>query len=624
MRRYSLVPILLAALAFPLFAGDSQDTMTRLQSLQMESGEVLPVRARAGVFSALGALPYDTDSFFALSHLGELADFLQRETSGISGAELATGLDGFAIGVSARTLRDLQHLKPLFEVVAAAQTDWVDIWGESANDEAARAIVAVQREQMAADGEKLVQATRDFHMAPIYFVLTAKPESLGEALLQQLCVLPLMVPMGSDAPIEMTMKAGWRGFCVQGDWMDLSNAGLSPEHELQVKKNLANARLYVVSRMVADKLVLAICSNLDEVKIPSRLDNSVLASPVMAGFDTAMKRDSWVVGYSSPAVVKLREESDLFDYQYAASFMEKVFSRLGSGNAACATAASSVKALMEMVKSVLPHQHGAERLAVWKDDGICLHLICESDSTQFATGRLRFLHHANAPGTVIYAETTPVNSSSSVDVPAVLNHVENVQKGYIDTVKTERAAEVRESMALLQQHRRAVELIASIMQKLGGAMHDSSAILVQETALDNKFAAAGYMRADLTDAARGRELESMLQSACKELADDAESGIQFKVDDKTLHLSYYGGESPLLCEMEAPVSAAGAIMSVNVPALARVLEREAGRTQDTDVAETAESLYELSQYVQRIEAAATTVDKKTHMLLRVIQSGDNK
>lgn len=616
--------MLLTALAFPLFAGEVQDAMTRLQSLQMESGEVLPVRARAGVFSALGALPYDTDSFFSISHLGELADFLQRETSGISGAELASGLDGFAIGVSARTVRDLQHLKPLFEVVAAAQTDWVDIWGESANDEAARAIVAVQREQMAADGEKLVQATRDFHMAPIYFVLTARPDSIGEALLQQLCVLPLMVPMGSDAPIEMTMKGGWKGFCVQGDWMDLSNAGLSPEHELQVKKNLANARLYVVSRMVADKLVLAICSNLDEVKIPSRLDNSVLASPVMAGFDTAMKRDSWVVGYSSPAVVKLREESDLFDYQYAASFMEKVFSRLASGNAACATAASSVKALMEMVKSVLPHQHGAERLAVWKDDGICLHLICESDSTQFSTGRLRFLHHAHEPGTVIYAETTPVNSSSSVDVPAVLNHVENVQKGYIDTVKTERAAEVRESVALLQQHRRVVELIASIMQKLGGAMHDSSAILVQETALDNKFAAAGYMRADLTDAAQGREIESLLQEICKERADDAESGIQFKVDDKTLHLSYYGGESPLSSEMEAPVSAAGAIMSVNVPALARVLEREAGRTQDTDVAETAESLYELSQYVQRIEAAATTVDKKTHMLLRVIQSVDNK
>lgn len=616
--------MLLTALAFPLFAGEVQDAMTRLQSLQTESAGALTARARAGVFSALGALPQDTDSFFAVSHLGELADFLQGETSEISGAELASGLDGFAIGLSARTVRDLQHLKPLFEVVAAAQTDWVDIWGESANDEAARAIVAVQREQMAADGEKLVQATRDFHMAPIYFVLTAKPESIGEALLQQLCVLPLMVPMGSDAPIEMTMKGGWRGFCVQGDWMDLSNAGLSPEHEQQVKQNLANARLYVVSRMVADKLVLAICSNLDEVKIPSRLDNSVLASPVMAGFDSAMKRDSWVVGYSSPAVVKLREESDLFDYRYAASFMEKVFTRLASGNASCATAAASVKALMEMVKSVLPHQHGAERLAVWKDDGICLHLICESDSTQFATGRLRFLHHAHAPGTVVYAESTPAVCSSSVDVPAVLNHVENVQKGYMDTVKTERAAEVRKSMETLQQHRRAVELIASIMQKLGGAMHDSSAILVHETAPDNKFAAAGYMRADLTDAAQCREIESLMQEVSKELAGNAEPGIQFKADDKTLHLSCYGGESPLLREMEAPVSAAGALMSVNVPALARVLERESGRTLDADVAETAESLYELSQYVQRIEAAATTVDKKTHMLLRVIQSGDNK
>lgn len=618
MNKRALFSLALAFLAFPVSAQEVANPLSRLLSLNAETPDSLSLKARSASFSALGGLPADTDSFMAVNKLGELIDLLQLDSGAVPGIELANELDCFAVGLTGKSVQDLQRLQPLFQVFSSSQHELAESWGKQAEAAAARAIVAVVREQNEADGARLVQATEDFHLAPIYVTLTAAPG--GQNLLKQLAMLPLMLPMGMDAPVEMTVRSGWRGFCVRGDKVDLSTAELAPEHEQQILANLQKARLYVLARVSGNSLSLVICSHPDEVQIPARAENSLLASPRMAEFDACLKRDARAVGYSSPEVVKLREESDLFAYRNAADFMQRVFASLGKENETCAAAAAAVKSLLDMVAAVLPSRYGAERVMVWKEDALCLHLVSESDAPRFVPGSLRFYGLSHHPETAIYAETTPlVSSGVSVDVPAVLNHVESVQKGYLATIRPEHAADAQEGLQRLQAMRPAWEKLAAGVQKLGASLRGSAAVLVREHAEPAPGGAGIYARADVENADRAREIGNTLESGCAELCGAETQTSRLVVNDSTLMLNSAGAASPLETPAGNAVAAAGSVVAVQVPSLARGMAAEAAKDKDTELAEAAEAMLKVSRYVQRMEAAATSSEGRSSVLLRVYQ-----
>lgn len=617
MNKSFLFSLSLALCVFSAQAQTAPDPLCHLVTLNAETQEPLSPKIRERAFSALGGLPADMDSFLAVNKLGELVEMLQLDSGTIPGIELASELDSFAVGITPRTAQDLQRLQPLFQVFSGALNEITEEWGQQATAEAARAIVAVQRAQDEADGARLVQATKDFHLAPIYMTLSAAPG--GQMLLKQLSVLPLMLPMSTDAPIEMTVRSGWRGFCVRGDKLDLSILGLAPEQEQQLQVNLQKVRVYVLARMHGNKLTLVICSNPDEIKLPGRVADSFLASSRMADFDACLKRNVRAVGYSSPAVVKLREEADLFAYQNVAVFMQQVFARLGRENPTCAAAADAVKALLDMVTSVLPSQHGAERFMVWKDDALCLHLMSESEAIQFAPGALRFFGLSHAPETAVYAETTPLVAGLSVDVPAVLNCVETVQKGYLATILPEHAAKTRADLQMLQKHRPAWDALAGAVQKVCPSIKGSSAFLVRENSSLASESAVIYARADVTSTEQAREIGGLLQTGLTALYDAETIQPKLTVKDSSLALDYAGGDFSFDAPAGNSVGAAGAVMVVQVPVLARVMARDAARSKEADAIEAAETMLEFAQYVQRMEAATTSGGGRCSFLLRVYQ-----
>ena len=128
MNKRALFSLALSFLAFPVSGQQGGEPLAKLQALNMEVPTQLSVKARERVFSALGALPSDTDSFMAVNKLGALAGMVQEQTAPVPGMELATELDSFAIGITARTVQDLQRLKPLFQVLSAAQDEVAETW----------------------------------------------------------------------------------------------------------------------------------------------------------------------------------------------------------------------------------------------------------------------------------------------------------------------------------------------------------------------------------------------------------------------------------------------------------------------------------------------------------------
>lgn len=609
MNKRTLFTLALACLAFPVTAQDATGPLGMLQSLHTESTASVSLKERAAAFSALGALPPDTDSFLAVSRLGELAKLLELDARMLPGAELAEMLDSFAIGITEGTVKDLERLQPLFQVLSAAQDDAAENWALQANEDAARAIVAVQREQKAADGAKLVQATKDFHLAPIYMVLSAKAG--GEALLQQLAVLPLMVPMGADAPVEMTVRSGWRGFCVRGSMLDLSAYELAPEHESGIQENLQNARLYVLARTVGRKLVLVICSNPDEVKLPAKVADSVLASPQVAAFDSSLRK-AWAVGYSSPAVVKLREDSDLFDYQYVASFMERVFLQLAPDNAACASAAGAVKSLLQTTQIFLPAQHEAERMMLWQEpDSFCLHLVCGAGPQRFAPGALLYTEHSSRQDTVLYAESTPLTGCPELNVKAVIDDVQSVQRGYESTLNPEAAKAVQEDMQQLQTHRTALAQGASALQNFFVARSGSGTLLLRTAAPESALPFDFAMRGEFPDAQKAEQTAGLFKGGIASCMVGSAVHPRVETAGGTVLLTY---GAPCLA-VEAPPAAAqvsgGAVFSINLSAAAGVLERCGGEHR-----ETAESIREAAAWIEQVDGATCTRDKELHSLLR--------
>lgn len=616
MNKRTLFTLALAFLALHAGARGETGPLGMLQSLQTETPVEVSLKDRASGFSALGGLPADTDSFLSISRLNELVKLLELNPQTLPGVELADSLDSFAIGISAGTVRDLERLQPLFQVLSAAQNEVAESWALQANDEAARAIVAVQREQLAADGDKLVQATRDFHLSPIYLTLSARAG--GEALLQQLAILPLMVPMGADAPVEMTVRSGWRGFCVRGSMLDLSGYELAPEHEASIQENLQNARLYVLARTVGRKLVLVICSNPDEVKLPARIADSVLASPQMAAFDSALRLKAWAVGYSSPAVVKLREDSDLFDYQYVATFMERVFRRLAQGHEACAAAAGSVKSLMRMLQQFLPAQQEAERMMLWQEQGaFYLHLVCGAGAQRFVPGGLHYTELAGQPDTVAYAESTPLAGCPEIDIKSTFDAVENVQRGYMATLQPEAAKRVGEDTRQLQEHRAALEQACGALQNWLVARSGSGTILLRAAAPEAALPVGFALRGEFADEAKAQQTREMLQGAVASAMGGAAELPRVESAGGTVLLTY--GNPSLAAEAPSascPVQG-GAVFSINLPAAAGVLERCGGEHR-----ETAEGIRAAAEWIERVEGATCTRDNELHSLLRFRQPAE--
>lgn len=620
MNKRALFSIALSFLSFSALGQQGVEPLTKLQALNAEeSAAPLSLKARERIFSALGALPADTDSFIAVNKLGALAGMVQAQVSPVPGMELGGELDSFAVGITSRTVQDLQRLQPLFQVLSAAQDEVAATWGARADADAARAIVAVQREQKSADGAKLVQATKDFHLAPIYMVLTARPG--GEMLLQQLSVLPLMVPMGTDAPIEMTVRSGWRGFCVHGSMLDLSAAELAPEHENQIQINLQKARLYVLARTVGNKLVLVICSNPDEVRIPTKSADSALATPQIAAFDSVLPRKAWAVGYSSPAVVKLREELDMFDYQYVATFMERVFLRLAGENEACATAAAAVKSLLNAATQFLPSQQGAERVAVWEEDALYIHLAGSAGTQRFTPAALRYSACANASSTVFYAESTPVAGTPQLDIPALLNDVEAVQRGYTATLQPGPAREMEASMQRLQHYRPAMEQLGTGFQKWHSALAGSGTLLLQEAAADAPLAFEFSFRGEFADEASAAGTANRLRSGFAAATPGTSLCPTVETTGNTVLVSY-GAPSLGMAAPDSSVQVpGGALFSLNLPALVRMLERMDPQGQDAYVQGALEKAREAAVWLERVDAAACTSGNELHALIRIQPPG---
>lgn len=600
----------------------SQPLLQMLEQIQSPQTAALTPDQRAARFSALAALPADTDSFFALAGLGQMARSVQGADSdaGQMAAAMVTELDGFAMGMSQAAVQDLQRLLPLWQVSMLSFSDWMEEWSSKAAPDAALAIVAQGREQEQKLGETLVQATRDFHLAPIQLVLSCKPG--GQNLLHQLSVLPLMAPVEPDGPVSLVAHGACRGFCLRGDKLDLDELELAPEHESQIKENLKKVNLYLLAQVQGNYLVVTLCSNPDEIPPMPALADSVLATARMQEFDAELVREPMMLGYSSPAAVNLRDELNMIPYYAVPRDLALIFSRLVDARASMAPAVAAIEQMLSQVAALVPRKDTAERFVAWKQDSAYyLRMSGDACGHAFEAGSFSQLQELRNPDTAIFAESTGVKGMPQVDFPALMNNVQLVQQAYLDTLTAEHAATRAAELAELQQLRPVADKAVAALNSARLAEGGSVSVLLRGkgSSATPGVPVSFSIRADVADPAAIRTgVEQFRQSVQTLTQADSPASCPIEVQTGERCILFTSDEQGLpLSSSQPPVQVrGGALFSLNLPALATALDDAARVSASKDLQQSAASIKEISASLQMVEGVMTTRDDQVHTLIR--------
>lgn len=616
MNKAFLVSLALSCVASPLFAGQPIESLPQLLEQTVPASADAVVSRRGSAFSALASLPADTDSFLAVQNLGKLGTLTEAAGPYEPMLRMAAALDSFALGVSRDAAEDLQRLWPLFALLGE-EMSYLDAWVAQARPEAARAIVAVQRITQEERGARLVELTRNFRLAPIYMVLTAKPE--GRTLLQQASLLPLMIPVAPGGPVELTAQGAWRGLCFKGHLLDLREADLAPEHEQQLKANLENLRIYVMTRVVGGRLQLVVTSDMALVKLPDKAQDSLLYSDRMVPFDSCMSGTPWAVSHTSPELVSLSTSLDMSAYSGVARMVGRVMQQLGSQNETCARAATAIEALLRQAETLTQPVKHAEQLMVWQDDAWYVRAVSDARGMEFLPGTLGYQSLSRAQDTIFVAETTPasITGCELPELPELFEQLVEVLQGCRETLQPEHAAGVEEQLQMLAELRPAAEKVAVDALKLGTSLTGDAALLVQQLPAGAEHPVRFSLRAGVADAAG---VESVLPSlggvTDKLCAADCPFAVQHDAHALLL-TSSAGGALSLDAPSKTVQVQGGAVFSLQLAPLCNSLQQAAAACPEPELREAAAVVEAVADAVERVDAAATTRDGKLHLLMRL-------
>ncbi|MBR5888619.1 MAG: hypothetical protein IKY92_01055 [Akkermansia sp.] len=194
-------------------------------------------------------------------------------------------------------------------------------------------------------------------------------------------------------------------------------------------------------------------------------------------------------------------------------------------------------------------------------------------------------------------------------MPSILQQVECVLQARRQTLKPEYAAE---ETASLQQFRKALPAWAKLaagMQKISGTLSGNVTLLVQE---NGEKPATLSVRAEGADAAALNEGTHLLLEAAQELelpsCVSARKPMQVQQLGNAVMLSTGAGQ-PLAAPQDGVQVPGGAVFSLNVPALARVLA-SAGAAE-------ADAVAWLAVAVQKLEGCMNVRDNKLILQLRM-------
>lgn len=404
-----LVPLsVLAFAAAPLQAAPAQDVFTQLaQPLQVVPANV---EARAAAMPALALLPQKTDGVLVIPHFGERLQALAK----CSPAVYSIGCLAVSAGEgSADTLR------AFFSVIMHAQTvDMVDtlkdIWTSSAKPEYAELISNVLNDDMESRAAKFKGYLAKAPIAPIYVSLSAAP---GREADFETAYQAILSNIEKKKESEDGAKAvDWQGFKgVELPRKSVLKPLIMPElrNDSEMSQFLEKGSVYLLVKKQDNNILLIVCSDMSAISLPTSPASSLLASPALNSVDAHLNGQDLVgTMWLAPAIQQhYIELSRSESYASLADLIATVFDKLATADAANASAFKSASAGVRNLTNVcfpsLPNVQVPFSLTAWMSgNDVCIQNTYDAMGLKYEQGELRTVSFADAPETVLYAEST--------------------------------------------------------------------------------------------------------------------------------------------------------------------------------------------------------------------------
>ncbi len=476
---------------------DGGDTPQQATAVSVRSG-VSP-EERAAVFSALALLPQDVSDFAVATNIG---NSLQRLINSGRFPELNPGdfgdealaLDSAAIAMTAASPASCELVRKVLTtlpIISAYQqiTDAEDEMKEKARTLIANHLLEnAQKSLGISRGESglvLDEVWKQAHIPTLYAVITCKPGQ--DAALHEAYTNALKTLRENKKPWQSDVDDvnGFSGVCLDmAKWRE----SLQPGNELETlfADLLAERKFYLVARQQPNAVIFALCEDPNELKLAASPADSVLATDKLAYCDANLKKGMLGAALVSKEMQEIHQASGIAGLLKLAPLISESFTQLGLQHAPKRplydnTAAALNLLTKEAQQFAHPISHPTT-VQAWCDDDLHIHATGDAQGASYEKGTLRLGSIAEAPGTALYLESTPIDSGVTLSSPKVLLEAAmDVARGFAFTLKLQAKRDAEQGIAAVEQFMPELQSLAGACSTIRSGMDGQFAIILDST-----------------------------------------------------------------------------------------------------------------------------------------------
>lgn len=426
-------------------------------AVSAEAVSVLPAETTAETalsaesLPALALLPQNTDSFLACGN----ADTLP---AGWGAAE--SEVESVAFGATAGCDAALRRLLPLLHLAEAEETDRALslVWAACAHERSSAVIQRQEAQHRSEDIEQAIAALRDWHLPPLYGVVTLRREAAALAAEWQTALLAELKEDPTAEPLEV---GEWKGVRLHAP-QNWEEEGLSLLQQVRLRDALEHFSVCVLTAIRERALVVVVCSDPAEAQPAVSPVSSVLQSEKVQF--AAEHARPLIMASLSPEMGAPARECLLQTWRSLGGLATGVFKTLAVQDAPAQqsyhAAVAAVATLQEQAERLCPAMTRTSTLLGWADENV--HFEWTGSA---AGGRFAAKESVTVPEneqTFFLLESDPMEGGTKLEAAAVLQACEQLLDGVAETLSNER----RE---LLQNALMQYRLFGAEQQILGAA-----------------------------------------------------------------------------------------------------------------------------------------------------------
>lgn len=440
--------------------------LTPLSAQEVSTAEVQPC---CNQFSALTPLPADTTSYINLQSVDKIITWAAAcgfmEDAPRDFLHLTSMLEGFSIGLTPdaeRTLIQIATLATRRQSMEQLQ-DMVSGWLNAANPNAASIIRTEYQTLKNKKKQELAQELESLTIAPLYAVLTSKPERTSE--LHQWAeekLNQLRQKKNSDAVYVETN--GFRGFRIPGALEDIGK----PHQDI-----------YVMYQPIPQGIMLLICGSEQQISAPASTGAALPVHARHMGTDGKVLLASRINPHLSQQTANLHMHS----FQELAALSRSVFAKMGQaipGQAATYQKAIEALDCLDAQNKIIS-ANGAlpEEALLWLDQDLHARLISPANGNVFRPGTLNWESLAQKLNAAVYAEKTPSVSTAKPDWNKIVGSLEELIPAINGTLTMENAMMIQMGMQYYKMFKPDAVALIDAMDTMCNSFSGNSGFILQ-------------------------------------------------------------------------------------------------------------------------------------------------